>query len=272
MIIFTDLDGTLLNHHTYDYKVVLPILQRLKSLQIPVILNSSKTLTELEEWQNKLELNTPMIAENGGVMRISSNQEPFKKVQLGVSYTHIRAVLEQLRAEFAWQFEGFGDWSLAEVMNHTQLHSTQALKAVEREASEPILWLDSNENLAAFKSRLAEHQLTLKQGGRFYHVMGHHDKATAMKVLLNQFYDVPSSQVVVALGDSENDRDMLDYADYAIVIPNNPTKIFDYPSYFKIAKTAPEGWLEAMEKLLAHPTIASPSPLTSLPQREERLL
>lgn len=272
MIIFTDLDGTLLNHHTYDYKVVLPILQRLKSLQIPVILNSSKTLTELEEWQNKLELNTPMIAENGGVMRISSNQEPFKKVQLGVSYDHIRSVLEQLRAEFAWQFEGFGDWSLAEVMNHTQLHSTQALKAVEREASEPILWLDSDENLSAFKARLAEHQLTLKQGGRFYHVMGHHDKATAMKVLLNQFYDVPSSQVVVALGDSENDRDMLDYSDYAIVIPNNPTKIFDYPSYFKIAKTAPEGWLEAMEKLLAQPTIATPSPLSSQPQREERLL
>lgn len=267
MIIFTDLDGTLLNHHSYDYQAVLPVLERLKSFQIPVILNSSKTLSELDEWQTKLELNTPMIAENGGVMRISSNQEPYKKVQLGVSYEHIRSVLKHIRVEFDWQFEGFGDWSLADVMNHTQLHSKQALKAIEREASEPIIWLDTDENLSAFKACLAQHQLTLKQGGRFYHVMGHHDKATAMKVLLNQFYDVPTSQVVVALGDSENDRDMLDYADYAIVIPNNPNKVFDYPSYFKITQTAPEGWLEAMEKLLAQPTIAMQSPFTYQSQR-----
>jgi len=43
MIIFTDLDGTLLNHKSYDYKAVLPLLERLKSLDIPVVLNSSKT-------------------------------------------------------------------------------------------------------------------------------------------------------------------------------------------------------------------------------------
>lgn len=253
MIIFTDLDGTLLNHHSYDYQIVLPILDRLKSLDIAVILNSSKTLSELDEWQEKLELNTPTIAENGGVMRISNHQEPFKKIQLGVSYAHIRSELEAIRSECHWQFEGFGDWSLAEVMNHTQLHSTQALKAMEREASEPIVWLDTDEHLADFKTRLAQHQLTLKQGGRFYHVMGHHDKATAMKALLNQFYNVSSSQVVVALGDSENDREMLDFADYPIVIPNQAATPFQYPSYFNISQTAPNGWLEAIEKLLALP-------------------
>jgi len=259
MIIFTDLDGTLLNHHSYEYQAVLPVLQHLKSLNVPVILNSSKTLTELDEWQIKLELNTPIIAENGGVMRISSSQEPFKKVQLGVCYSHIRSVLNALRAETQWQFEGFGDWSLAEVMNHTQLHSNQALKAMEREASEPIVWLDSDANFNAFKARLSEQNLTLKQGGRFYHVMGHHDKATAMKVLLNQFYDVPTSQVVVALGDSENDRDMLDFADYPVVIPNDGANIFNYPSFFKITQTAPEGWLEAIDKVLAIPNLAQPT-------------
>lgn len=267
MIIFTDLDGTLLNHHSYEYQAVLPVLNHLKSLNIPVILNSSKTLTELDEWQVKLELNTPIIAENGGVMRISSTQEPFKKVQMGESYDTIRAVLETIRTQYHWSFEGFGDWSLAEVMNHTQLHANQALKAMEREVSEPILWQDTEENLNHFKQQLAEHNLTLKQGGRFYHVMGHHDKATAMRILLNQFYDVPTSQCVVALGDSENDREMLDFADYCFVIPNEGSHPFNYPSFKPIDQIAPQGWLEAIEKLMDIPNLPLNTP--SHPDRSQ---
>ena len=68
-VIFTDLDGTVLNHHNYAYEAVLPLLEQLQLRGVPVILNSSKTLSELEVWQRRLHLHTPMIAENGGVIR-----------------------------------------------------------------------------------------------------------------------------------------------------------------------------------------------------------
>lgn len=72
-IVFTDLDGTILNHHTYAYQAVLPLLAKLRESNVPVVLNSSKTLSELVMWQQTFALDTPVIAENGGVVQYRSD-------------------------------------------------------------------------------------------------------------------------------------------------------------------------------------------------------
>ena len=50
MLVFTDLDGTLLDHHDYSYDAALPTLRRLKKANIPLIFNTSKTAAEVEEY------------------------------------------------------------------------------------------------------------------------------------------------------------------------------------------------------------------------------
>ena len=45
-MLFTDLDGTLLNHLDYGYAVARPLLRRLERLGIPVHIASSKTFAE----------------------------------------------------------------------------------------------------------------------------------------------------------------------------------------------------------------------------------
>ena len=45
--IFTDLDGTLLDHDTYSWAPAAPAIERIKKLGIPLIAISSKTLAEL---------------------------------------------------------------------------------------------------------------------------------------------------------------------------------------------------------------------------------
>lgn len=255
LIIFTDLDGTLLNHSTYDYEAVLPMFERLKQLGIPVVLNSSKTLSELEEWKSKLKLDTPVIAENGGVMTVpDASLKSEEKVLIGHPYQEIRSYIEHLRDVHGWQFEGFGDWTLSEVMNHTGLHHKEALLATEREVTEPILWHDSDENLQRFKDALEQTQLTLKKGGRFYHVMGKHDKADAMHFLVNkEYFSCGRDCVVMALGDSDNDIAMLNYADIPIVISNPAGKGIEIPSAVYTDSEAPDGWIEAVEAVLAKP-------------------
>lgn len=47
-LVSTDLDGTLLDHHTYSWHAALPALQKCSELAIPVVLNTSKTLAEVE--------------------------------------------------------------------------------------------------------------------------------------------------------------------------------------------------------------------------------
>ena len=53
-LVYSDLDGTLLDHYSYQATDALPMLAQLSCANIPVILNTSKTYTELlpivKEW------------------------------------------------------------------------------------------------------------------------------------------------------------------------------------------------------------------------------
>ena len=66
LIIFTDLDGTLLDHYTYSFDAALPALKLLKEKNIPLIICSSKTKREIEYYREKLDNRHPFISENGG--------------------------------------------------------------------------------------------------------------------------------------------------------------------------------------------------------------
>lgn len=43
LILFSDLDGTLLDHDTYDWSPAQPALKQLAALEVPLVLTSSKT-------------------------------------------------------------------------------------------------------------------------------------------------------------------------------------------------------------------------------------
>jgi len=248
--IFSDLDGTLLNHHTYAYEAVLPLFEELAENNIRVILNSSKTLAELEVWQQRLHLNTPMVAENGGVIRYDDGKTIHTKL-IGQPYKEIRSFIKHLRKFNGWEFEGFGDWTVAEVMNHTQLKINDAVHAKEREVTEPILWHDSQENLQRFKSALSAEGLTLKKGGRFYHVMAKHDKADAIKFLKgNETFGCGQACTTIALGDGGNDLAMLEYADIAVVMPPANGKPLQVENAIYSNLEAPQGWVESIESIL----------------------
>ena len=46
MVIFTDLDGTLLDHENYSFRMALPALDLLRRRGVPVVPVSSKTAPE----------------------------------------------------------------------------------------------------------------------------------------------------------------------------------------------------------------------------------
>ncbi len=65
-LIFTDLDGTLLDHDTYGYGDALPALELVKKRNVPLVLCTSKTREETSELRDELGLSHPFITENGG--------------------------------------------------------------------------------------------------------------------------------------------------------------------------------------------------------------
>ena len=56
ILLFTDLDGTLLNKKTFEYKAALDLIKNCISKGINIIPNSSKTDLELDEICEKLEI------------------------------------------------------------------------------------------------------------------------------------------------------------------------------------------------------------------------
>ncbi|WP_319380340.1 HAD-IIB family hydrolase [Thiomicrorhabdus sp.] len=252
--LFTDLDGTLLNHHDYEYRPVLPVLSRLKELGVTVILNSSKTSAELADWLRRLDLQTPYVAENGGVIywpQVLENEWVWHPELLGCAYSEIRSVLTGLRADHGWDFAGFGDWSCEDVSHMTGLREDDARRAKERAVSEPLLWYGSEAQFTDFKAALSRFNLRVLKGGRFYHVMAHHDKADALNWIKERAKESAKQPVTVvtgALGDGENDRAMLEAADFSMVLPaaNGCLELGRQDAYYA-RQAAPWGWVEAVE-------------------------
>ncbi|MFT4614813.1 MAG: putative mannosyl-3-phosphoglycerate phosphatase (HAD superfamily), partial [Bacteroidia bacterium] len=67
-LIFTDLDGSLLDHYTYSFRSALPVLRQLERRLVPVVPVSSKTRAELEPLRHELANVGPFIVENGAAI------------------------------------------------------------------------------------------------------------------------------------------------------------------------------------------------------------
>ena len=69
-IIFTDLDGTLLDDASKSHTPAVPAIRLVEERGIPLIFCSSKTRAEIEYYREKIGNRHPFIVENGGAIFI----------------------------------------------------------------------------------------------------------------------------------------------------------------------------------------------------------
>lgn len=258
LILFTDLDGTLLDHHTYDWRPAQAALDRLAELGIPLVLNSSKTAPEIRALREALGNDDPYIVENGAGVVIPAgyfDAGPEEVITTGASRASILEVLGQLRAK-GFRFTGFADLSAAGLAEATGLDEEAAIRAADRVGTEPLTWEGSPEELADFRSELAKRELCMKEGGRFFHVMGQFDKADGLRQLMTRYRaQTPDRHCVsVALGDSLNDQDMLAGADLAVIIAGAKSDRIELPPEHPVIRSTepgPLGWNQCVFKVLA---------------------
>ena len=66
LLVFTDLDGTLLDHESYSWSPARPALDALRELGAGLVLASSKTAAEIAPLREAVGFTTwPAIVENG---------------------------------------------------------------------------------------------------------------------------------------------------------------------------------------------------------------
>ncbi len=256
IVVFTDLDGSLLDHSDYSYALAQSALDRLSAHDIPVLPVTSKTLAEIEGY-DALFADVPKVAENGMVIDLPDGYFGASEYFVpGHSYDEIRAEVDALPQYLRRHFNGFFDMGVAGVIKTTGLPEDRAINACHRKASEPFLWSGSGDELSELKTLLTPKGYKVTQGGRFYHLMSEGGKDRAMEILLQKFkrkWNVPDI-ISIALGDGPNDADMIGAVAYGVIIPNDKGGVFEVERakgrVINAPYAGPKGWNESIHSLL----------------------
>lgn len=255
LLVFSDLDGTLLDHETYDWSPARPGLDRLAQIGAGLVLASSKTWPEIDRLRRAIGIvQTPAIVENGaGVVwpdKAATDPGPEPEDAFGATanaptdYDRLRALL----AELPPGFQGFGDLGPAGVERVTGLPPQAARLACQRRFSEPGLWHGDAEGLDLFLTQAARAGIAARRGGRFLTLSFGRTKADAMAEVIARL----KPGRTLALGDAPNDTEMLERADMGVVVANpsaRPLPRLAGESEGRIYRTehpGPHGWSEAI--------------------------
>lgn len=242
------------------------MLEKLAQHSIPVIPNTSKTFAELQLIRKQTKLTSPFIVENGAAIFIpkaffpNAPEECEEHSEYWVkSFVQTRSywlqVLADKAAAYQSCYQGFSDMSDDELSLATGLSLQDAHLANTRLYSEPLHWLGSEEQKAAFKIKLKSAGANVLQGGRFVHISGKSNKGIAMNWLIKEYNrQQPNTHFQsIALGDSYNDNDMLEASDIAVQIKSPK---HDFPTLFRTDNvwqsqhTGPTGWTECLQQIL----------------------
>jgi len=262
VIIFTDLDATLLDHDTYQFDAARPALERVRQEAIPLILTSSKTFEEMVEWHHRLGLTDPFIFENGGGLAFPRNmpspagttvtRRDFRIQLLSPPYEAILTAISPLKSRF--RFRGFADLTPEAIAKQTALPLPLAQKAKKRICSEPIIWEDTPQKFNAFQEALAQHGLQIIKGGRFFHVLGKQASKGKAVSIIQEYYQhrEEGAWASIGVGDSPNDLPMLEAVDIPVVVQRPDGRYLQpLPEHAVRAEgIGPVGWNRAILALI----------------------
>ncbi|HEY5627593.1 MAG TPA: HAD-IIB family hydrolase [Nitrospira sp.] len=265
MVIFTDLDGTLLDRTTYSFDTARNALAELRQRKIPLILVSSKTRAEIEPIRVQLENDHPFIVENGGAVVIPDDYFTFplneavdrhgdEVIELGRPYSQLRRALKDIQQFLGKELRGYGDMSVDEVVSRTGLSQEEARLSMQREYDEPFVMEGSDDRLIR---EVKKRGLRYTKGGRFHHLMGPHDKGRAVRQLIDCYRrsigEGHGGPMTVAIGDSLNDLPMLEAVDRPILVQLTDGSYepgIEIPRLTLAPGPGPTGWNIAVHALL----------------------
>ena len=266
-LIFTDLDGSLLDHFNYNTEPASPLLDQLEARNIPVIFATSKTFSEALQLREQLDNQHPFIVENGAAVFIpkgyffpqvetrfnASHHPDFLLYSFCENRCHWLDILEKLKPTFTQQFTHFQEMGTKGIAKATGLSAEHALMANDRQFSEPVKWLGNANEKENFIDVMRQNGANIEEGGRFLHLIGHCNKGTALSFLYEQYQTLQDEPILsIALGDGKNDIPMLSAADHAVLIrsPVHPFPVIDKEALIKTDHYGPHGWVEGIKKIL----------------------
>jgi mannosyl-3-phosphoglycerate phosphatase family protein len=263
IIIFTDLDGTLLHPKTYSFEDARPALELIRQRDIPLIICSSKTRAEIDVYRSRLSNRHPFVSENGGGVFVPEGYFPFaagsetlagyRLTRFGSPYQELREVLKGLRERLSTGVRGFGDMSKQEITALSGLPEPEAALAKMRDFDEPFIFEEADADVDAFLQAI-EAQGYHWTRGRFYHIIGENDKGKAATFLKDLYKKKYGPIRTIGLGDNLNDLSLLRVVDHPVLVRKangSYEASISLPNLIKADGIGPQGWNRAVMRFLA---------------------
>lgn len=267
ILLFTDLDGTLIDHHTYSTSIAKKALKMLGEKDVAVVFCSSKTFAEQLHLQKKIGINLPFIIENGSAIAIPKGyflNLPENVVQISESHdlvvlarknaTDIKQALKRINEAFNLNLFGYSQSKDKTISAITGLKGKAVQRAKERLFTESLF--SERPSLEALKM-LDSFGLCTLQGGRFLTVQDKEtDKGKAVCRVTDFFqYLWQERPLTIGIGDSPNDEPFLKVVDRPFLVQKHDgdwAKVAGN-GLIKIEAVGPKGFLEVTQKILGWP-------------------
>lgn len=244
MVLFSDIDGTLIDLNTYSFENSTASLKEIQAKNIPMVFVTSKTQAEVGAFEKDLEkegmiFHHPYIVENGSGIFIPKNyfSFPINEMDLkdtfiqetedgsfltfgGKNYKELQKVLkEKIAPEAQTQILGFGDMTDEELSTDSGLTLEQAHLAKQRNFDEPFkIMAEDPDVVEKIADLIRKEGLEYHGGKRYHHISNLQDKKRATEIL-TAFYQKELGQIyTLGLGDSPADEKFIAACDTGKIV------------------------------------------------------
>ena len=255
LIIFTDLDGSLLHRDNFKFDEIKNYLKNLIDDGIIIIPNTSKTEKETKDFFKELGTELPYIYENGSVingLNLLKKDLP-KELILGREKNELFKIFEKKVPENLKNKCKFLDKMDKKMqLRIFGLPKNKLNFALERKYSIPFIFEGNKKEKIGLIKNLKKYGLTLQEGGRVINLCDKISKAKSMQIFIKFFKKKDENVKTIAVGDNYNDLEMLKEADIPCLIFNDQFKQdeINIDNLLISNNPSPQGWADVIKMAL----------------------
>ncbi len=255
ILIFTDLDGSLLHRDTFKFDPIKDYIISLVDRGIIIIPNSSKTEKEIEKFNKELGVKLPYISENGasiqGLNLINANF-PNKIILSREKEELIKIFNDKIPEQLKDKCIQISKINKNEQEKIFGQKDDNLKNALNRKYTLPFLFKGDKNEKNKLSKILSNNSLTLQEGGRVVNLCDNINKVKSMNKVIKILKKTEDKIKSIAVGDNYNDLDMLKSCDVPCLVFNEKFKLdqINIDNLIFSNLPSPEGWADVIKKAL----------------------
>jgi len=235
-LIVSDLDGTLLDDSHKISNYTKKIVSNIQDKDIKFLIASARPHISALKYYKILNLNTPLISHNGGLVKLKNDKTIYKKIIPETLTQDILNYLKKSDIHFSLYYEDsiYVKKLTPEAKElHLELESIQPIEvgnSIYNLEKSPInIILSVPEKLVTKTVTVLEdkfkRKLAIKQSEKKFISISslQATKELALKKILD-YYKINKDNII-AIGDNYNDLGMLNFAGYSLAMKNSPKEL-----------------------------------------------